>query len=77
MIEVTLGVDDVAAIRFTSCAVNETVASLRVLRHPRMHSLHAARLRTRVPSVPTFDLELLLALVEPAKWIARILEPPP
>jgi DNA-binding transcriptional ArsR family regulator len=77
MIEVPLGVDDVAAIRFTSCAVNEAVASLRVLRHPRMHSLHAARLRTRVPSVPTFDLELLLALVEPAKWIARILEPSP
>lgn len=77
MIEVTLGVDDVAAIRFTSCAVNETVASLRVLRHPRLHPLHAARLRTRVPSVPTFDLELLLALVEPEKWSPGILEPPP
>lgn len=37
MIEVTLGVDDVAAVRFTSCAVNETVASLRVLQHPRQH----------------------------------------
>jgi DNA-binding transcriptional ArsR family regulator len=77
MIEVTLGVDDVAAVRFTSCAVNETVASLRVLRHPRQHPLHAARLRARVPSEPGFDLKLLLALVDPVKWIAGILEPPP
>jgi hypothetical protein len=77
MIEVTLGVDDVAAIRFTSCAVNETVASLRVLRHPQLHSLHAGHLRARVPAVPMFDLELLMALVEPEKWIAGILAPPP
>jgi DNA-binding transcriptional ArsR family regulator len=77
MIEVTLGVDDVAATRFTSCAVNETVASLRVLRHPHLHTLHAARLRARVPLALTFDLELLMALMEPAKWIPAILAPTP
>ena len=77
MIEVSLGVDDVAATRFTSCAVNETVASLRVLRHPQLHSLHAAHLRARVPSVSRFDLEMLMALVEPEKWIAGILAPAP
>ena len=51
VVDLLLGADDVAAIRFAPDPVWETVASLEVLAHLRTHHLHGALVdRVREPA---------------------------
>lgn len=76
MIEIELGINDFAGVRFTSDAVWETATSLMVLSRVELHPLHT-QLRARLPRHPSFDLDLLLDLLHPLRWRASILAPEP
>ena len=74
-VDLLLGADDVAAIRFAPDPVWETVASLGVLAHPRQHSLHGALVERVV--APTWDHDLLMAMMASDRWCPSLLAPVP
>ncbi len=75
-VDLLLGADDVAAIRFAPDPVWETVASLGVLAHPRHHSLHGALVERVV--APTWDhYDLLMAMMASDRWCPKLLAPVP
>ena len=76
VIEIRVGTDDLARVRFSADAAWETAASLNVLAFPRAHVLHE-RLRRRVPRHPSFDIDHLFALAGHQRWIPDVLGPTP
>jgi hypothetical protein len=76
VIEIEVGVADLARVRFTTDAVWETAASLHALVFQRHHLLHQ-RLRRLVPRSPEFDLELLLTLAGDDHWLPDVFAPAP
>ena len=76
MIEIRVGTDDLARVRFATDPAWETTASLNTLAFPRAHVLHE-RLRRRVPRHPGFDLEHLMSLAGFRAWIPDALCPTP
>lgn len=75
-LRIDLGVAGLGAVRLTTDAVWETVASLHCLTFPRSHAVHA-RLRSLVPRSPGFDLPLLRALTSDPQWFPDLLAPRP
>ena len=76
MLTIAVSTDDVASVRFTPNAVWEAFSSIRVITCPRSHLLHA-RLAKLLPARPDFDLQLLLEIAEPKKWVPDTLGPVP
>ena len=76
VIEIRVGTDDLARVRFSADAAWETTASLNVLAYPRAHVLHE-RLRRRLPRHPGFDIDHLFALAGHKRWIPDTLGPTP
>ncbi|HET9423171.1 MAG TPA: DUF5937 family protein [Nocardioides sp.] len=76
MIEIRVGTDDLARVRFAADPAWETAASLNVLAFPRAHVLHE-RLRRLVPRHPGFDIDHLFALAGHRRWIPDVLGPTP
>jgi DNA-binding transcriptional ArsR family regulator len=75
VIDLLLGADDVASIRFGPDPVWETVASLGVLAHPGQHQLHRGLLeRARRPG---WDHDLLMSLMSSPRWYPAFLAPAP
>lgn len=76
MLRIAVSTDDVAAVRFAPNAVWEAFSSIRAIVHPRWHLLHS-RLERLLPARPDFDLDLLLELAAPPKWVPDTLGPLP
>ena len=75
VIEIRVGTDDLARVRFAADPAWETTASINMLAFPRAHVLHE-RLRRRLPRHPGFDLDHLLRSPAP-RWIPDALGPTP
>jgi DNA-binding transcriptional ArsR family regulator len=76
VIEIEVGVADLAQVRFTTDAVWETSASIHALVFQKSHLLHQ-RLRKLVPKRPDFDLDHLLTLAGDAGWLPDVWAPQP
>ncbi|TWD84554.1 helix-turn-helix protein [Kribbella amoyensis] len=74
-LHIELGATGLGAVRLTTDAVWEAVASLHVLAFPRQHAVHGRLLR-RVAR-PTYDLSFLSALTSDPQWFPDILAPAP
>src|SRR3954449_8401890 len=76
VIEIEVGVADLALVRFTTDAVWETSASVHALVFQKSHLLHQ-RLRRLVPKRPDFDLAHRMTLAGDAGWLPDVWAPPP
>lgn len=76
MIEIGMSASDMARVRFTADPVWEAALSLHGLTQPSRFPLHR-RLRSLVPEHPRFDLDLLLELTRPHRFIPDLLVPVP
>lgn len=76
MIEIGLTAADMARVQFTTDPVWEAALSLHAITHPSRFPLHR-RLRALVPEHPRFDLDLLLELTTPARFLPDMLVPIP
>ena len=76
MIEIEMNAADMARVRFTTDPVWEAALSLHAITHPRRFPLHR-RLRALVPEHPRFDLDLLLELARPGRFLPELLVPVP
>lgn len=75
-IRISVGANDVAALRFSPNAVWEASASLHSIAQPNAHILHA-RIGRRLPATLSFDLDLLLELSSSTHWAPDLLGPVP
>jgi DNA-binding transcriptional ArsR family regulator len=75
-LRVDLGGVGLGAVRLTTDAVWETVASLHVLSFPRQHLLHQ-RLRRLLPRPATPGHDLLVSLTSDKQWFPDLLAPVP
>ena len=75
-LRVDLGEGGLGAVRLTTDAVWETVASLHVLSFPRQHLLHQ-RLRGLLPHPATAGLDLLVSMTCDKHWFPDLLAPVP
>jgi DNA-binding transcriptional ArsR family regulator len=76
VIEVEVGVADLATVGFTTDAVWETSASIHALVFQKSHLLHQ-RLRRHVPKRPDFDIDHLVTLAGDAGWLPDVWAPQP
>lgn len=77
MIEIELGVDDLASLRFAVSPLQETCHSLWALRDPGDFPLHLRWLRMVRQQLPVLDGELLTALVSERRWLPDFITPRP
>ncbi|MCP9211484.1 ArsR/SmtB family transcription factor [Streptomyces sp. NEAU-Y11] len=77
MIEIELGVDDLARVRFAISPLQETCHSLWALRDPGDFPLHMRWMRLVRNRLPALDGELLLALVSERRWLPDFITPRP
>ena len=77
MLRLDLGPDELAATRFACSALQETVASLRVLDDPTGHTMHLPWYRDVAEHATRFDLGLLRALVPANGYAPDFISPPP
>ncbi|MET9793071.1 ArsR/SmtB family transcription factor [Streptomyces canus] len=77
MIEIVLGVDDLASVRFAISPLQETCHSLWALRDPGDFPLHLRWLRLIRPRLADLDRELLMALVSERRWLPDFITPRP
>ncbi|MGO9960509.1 MAG: helix-turn-helix domain-containing protein [Solirubrobacteraceae bacterium] len=67
MIEIALGVEDLASTRFAISPLTETVTSLWALTDPGRHALHLPWRRAAWAALTEVDTRLLVSLVGPAR----------
>lgn len=72
-----LGVGDLAATSFAYSPLNETVASLRVRKHPELYPEHLPFRRATAASFAGLATELLDALIGENRWTPDFLTPRP
>ena len=72
-----LGPDELAATRFACSALQETVASLRVLDDPTAHTMHLPWYRDVAARAARLELGLLRALVPANGYAPDFISPPP
>ena len=77
MLRLDLGPDELAATRFACSALQETVASLRVLDDPTGHTMHLPWYRDVAARAGQLDLGLLRALVPANGYAPDFISPPP
>ncbi len=77
MLRLDLGPDELAATRFACSALQETVASLRVLDDPTAHTMHLPWYRDVAGRAARLDLALLRALVPANGYAPDFISPPP
>jgi biotin operon repressor len=77
MLRLDLGPDELAATRFACSALQETVASLRVLDDPTAHTMHLSWYRDVAGRAARLDLGLLRALVPANGYAPDFISPPP
>ena len=77
MLRLDLGPDELAATRFACSALQETVASLRVLDDPTGHTMHLPWYRDVAARAGRLDLGLLRALVPANGYAPDFISPPP
>lgn len=77
MLRLDLGPDELAATRFACSALQETVASLRVLHGPTGHTMHLPWYREVAGHAARLELELLRALVPANGYAPDFISPPP
>ncbi|MFB9660389.1 DUF5937 family protein [Glycomyces mayteni] len=78
MIELRLGVADLANLRFALSPLWEVTASIRVLKAPAEHRLHQRWVRAAAERLRGMDLRLLFDLVPvPTDGLPAFLAPPP
>jgi DNA-binding transcriptional ArsR family regulator len=77
MLRLDLGPDQLAATRFACSALQETVASLRVLDDPTSHTMHLPWYREVAGRAARLDLGLLRALVPAKGYSPDFISPPP
>jgi DNA-binding transcriptional ArsR family regulator len=73
MVRFELGVEDLARTRFAISPLAETVHSLRAASDPSRHTLYLPWLRAIRRGLDGLDMDLLLALVGPARGADRFL----
>src|SRR3954469_25113600 len=76
VIEIEVGVADLAQVRFTTHAVWETSASIHALVFQKSHLIHQ-RLRRLVPKRPDFVVDHLVTLAGDAAWLPDVWAPQP
>ncbi len=77
MLRLDLGPDELAATRFACSALQETVASLRVLDDPTGHTMHLPWYRDVAGRAAGLELGLLRALVPANGYAPDFISPPP
>ena len=77
MLRLDLGPDELAATRFACSALQETVASLRVLDDPTAHTMHLPWYRDVAARAARLELGLLRALVPANGYAPDFISPPP
>jgi biotin operon repressor len=77
MLRLDLGPDELAATRFACSALQEIVASLRVLDDPTGHTMHLPWYRDVAGHTARLDLGLLRALVPANGYAPDFISPPP
>jgi biotin operon repressor len=77
MLRLDLGPDELAATRFACSALQETMASLRVLDDPAAHTMHLPWYRDVAKRAGQLDLQLLRALVPANGYSPDFISPPP
>jgi DNA-binding transcriptional ArsR family regulator len=77
MLRLDLGPDELAATRFACSALQEVMASLRVLDDPTGHTMHLPWYRDVTRRVSRFELRLLRALVPANGYSPDFISPPP
>ena len=77
MLRLDLGTDELAATRFACSALQETVASLRVLDDPTAHTMHLPWYRDVAAQAARLELGLLRALVPADGYAPDFISPPP
>jgi biotin operon repressor len=77
MLRLDLGPDELAATRFACSALQETVASLRVLDDPAGRTMHLPWYRDVAAQAEKLKLELLRALVPANGYSPDFISPPP
>ncbi len=77
MLRLDLGPDELAATRFACSALQETVASLRVLDDPAGHTMHLPWYRDAAGRAAQLELGLLRALVPANGYAPDFISPPP
>ncbi|MEU1328584.1 helix-turn-helix domain-containing protein [Streptomyces sp. NPDC005865] len=77
MIEIELGVEDLARVRFAISPLQETCHSLWALRDPGDFPLHMRWMRLVREQLAGLDGELLLALVSDRRWLPDFITPRP
>lgn len=77
MLRLDLGPDELAATRFACSALQETVASLRVLNDPTGHTMQLPWYRDVAAHASRLELGLVRALVPAAGYVPDFISPPP
>jgi biotin operon repressor len=77
VLRLDLGPDELAATRFACSALQETMASLRVLDDPTGHTMHLPWYRDVARRAPQLELGLLRALVPGNGYSPDFISPPP
>jgi biotin operon repressor len=77
MLRLDLGPDELAATRFACSALQETVASLRVLEDPAGHTMHLPWYRDVAKHAAQLELGLLRMLVPASGYAPDFISPPP
>ncbi|WP_318205539.1 ArsR/SmtB family transcription factor [Streptomyces sp. SCL15-4] len=77
VIEIELGVDDLASVRFAVSPLQETCHSLWALRDPGDFPLHMRWIRLVRDRLAVLDGELLDALVSERRWLPDFITPRP
>lgn len=76
MIEIVIGTDDLARVRFTTDPIWEATASLHSRSCAESARFHRPLLE-RFPSDPAYDFDLLLTLSSADDWVPDLLAPAP
>ncbi|WP_031002158.1 ArsR/SmtB family transcription factor [Streptomyces sp. NRRL F-5727] len=77
MIEIRLGADDLARIRFARSPLEELIHSVPVLAGTRSSVVHRPWVSMALPRVAGLDLDVLLALARGPRFLPDFLAPPP
>jgi len=77
VLRLDLGPDELAATRFACSALQETVASLRVLDDPTAHTMYLPWYRDVAGRAARLELGLLRALVPANGYVPDFISPPP